>query len=151
MKHLRLTAFVLILMANIFMLAHAVVPHSHHDGIICFSLEELAHRKQASAQYNELSDCCAHDTRSHHHPKTVDSCDLKDVLIRQNDDSHHEIVPCADCLSLLFTFYTLNEFCLEKPLLEEALPPKPYIENYTSPLVGLISGLRAPPVSYFLG
>lgn len=132
------------------MLAHAVVPHSHHDGIICFSLEELVHRKQASTQHSESSDCYTQTTKSHHHPKTVDGCDLKEVVMRQNDDSHDEIVPCADCLSLLFTFYTLNEFCLERPLLEEALPQKPYIENYSSPLVGLISGLRAPP-SYFLG
>ncbi|GHV14030.1 hypothetical protein FACS1894169_02180 [Bacteroidia bacterium] len=137
-------------MANIFMLAHAVVPHSHHDGIICFSLQELAHQKQSSSQQNE-SDCCTHNAKSHHHPRTIDGCDLKDVVMRQNDDVHDEIVPCANCLSLLFTFYTLNEFCLETPLLEEILPQRPYIENYTSPLVGLISGLRAPPASYFLG
>ncbi|MDR1091447.1 MAG: hypothetical protein LBL79_10250 [Prevotella sp.] len=137
-------------MANIFMLAHAVVPHSHHDGIICFSSEELAHRKQTSARHDE-SGCGEHNAKSHHHPKTMDNCDLKDVVIRQNNHVHDEIVPCAGCLSLLFTFYTLNEFCLEKPLLEEALPQRPYIENYTSPIVGLISGLRAPPVSYFLG
>jgi hypothetical protein len=139
-------------MADIFMLAHAVVPHSHHDGIICFSLEELADQKHSSTQQNK-SDCCACNTKSksHHHPKTVDGCDLKDIVMRQNDDAHNEIVPCADCLSLLFTFYTLNEFCLEVPLPEEVLPQRPYIENYTSPLVGFISGLRAPPASYFLG
>ena len=150
MKHLRLTAFVLILLANVFMLAHAVIPHSHHDGVICFSLEELAHQKQ-SAQHNEIPDCCTDNSKSHHYPKTIDNCDLKDVIVRQNDDSHEEILPCADCLSLFFTYYTLNEFYLEKPLFEEILPPKPYIDNYSSPLVGLISGLRAPPVSYFLG
>ena len=132
------------------MLVHAVVPHSHHDGIICFSLEELADRKQTSDQYSD-SDCCTDNKKTHHHPKTIDSCDLKDVVMRQNNDSHEEMVPCADCLSLFFIFYTLNEFCLEKPLFEEALPQRPYIENYTSPLVGFISGLRAPPVTYFLG
>lgn len=132
------------------MLAHAVIPHSHHDGVICFSLEELAHQKH-SDQHKDVPDCGTNDTKSHHYPKTVDNCDLKDVIMRQNDDIHEEIVPCADCLSLFFTFYTLDEFRLEKPLFEEVLPPKPYIDNYTSPLVGLISGLRAPPMSYFLG
>lgn len=148
MKHLRLTAFVLILLANVFMLVTCCYSVSASRWRICFFFKELAHQKQ-SVQHNEIPDCCTDNSKSHHYPKTIDNCDLKDVIVRQNVDSHEEILPCADCLSLFFTYYTLNEFYLEKPPFEEILPPKPYIDNYSSPLVGLISGLRAPPVSYF--
>lgn len=135
-------------MANIFMLVHAVLPHAHHDGIICFSLEELAHQNHCSDQHHGL-DCCTHSESKNHHHETSENCDLKDVVMRQAD-THDEIVPCADCLSLLYTFYTLNEFYLEEPQFGERFRQKPYSETYLPPFVGTISSLRAPP-SYFLG
>jgi len=135
-------------MANIFMLVHASLPHSHHDGIVCFSTEKVAHHDCAGQHGN--SDCCTHNgNEKHHHHDTTDNCDLRDVVMRQGD-SHEDIILCANCLSLMYIYYTLNEFYLEEPQFGERLQQKPYLDTYISPFVGTIASLRAPP-AYFLG
>lgn len=151
MRLKQIITVILLIFANTFLLAHTVLPHSHHDGIICFSLDELKHQNHCSDQHDDIGSCCCeHDKKTHHHANSGD-CDLKDIILRQQDNGHKDILPCANCLSLAYTLYTLNEFFLETPEFGERLKLKPYLENYTPPFVGSIRSLRAPPVSYFLG
>ena len=147
MRGFRQTALVIIFLANLFILAHAVVPHSFHDGVICFSekyhtLENTCTQDHSNTQLY----ICSHQDKIHNHG----DCEFDNSFIRQDNNQHDEIVPCANCLSLFYVIYTLNEFYLEYPSYEEDIQEKPYINNYTSPQIGYICGLRAPPASYFL-
>lgn len=153
MRPKQLLTLTLLLLANFFLLAHAVLPHSHHDGIVCFSLEEMAHQNHCDdCQQEDIGDCCCnHHEKTHHHHANSEDCDLKEIVLRQNSDLHEEILPCANCLSLLYTLYVLNELYSEAPEYGQRLQLKPYLETYIPPYVGSIKGLRAPPVSYFLG
>lgn len=147
----RYITLVILLLANMVLLAHAILPHTHHDGVVCFSLEDIKDQHSCS-KFKDISDCCdGHETAqsSHHHHNSED-CDLRDVIIRQ-DTNHEEIIPCEACLSLLYDIYSLNELFLVAPEYEERLAYKPYLISYISPYVGSTIGLRAPPVSYFLG
>ncbi len=144
---------IVLLLANIFLLAHGVLPHSHHDGIVCFSLEELLHQHHYSDIHKNTSDCCcSHEEadKTHHHDASHEDCDLKDVIVRQNNDTHEDILPCPTCLSLMYVIYLPNQFSFTLPQFGQWLEEKPYINNYTSPFTGSVRSLRAPPVSYFL-
>lgn len=141
----------LLLSANIFLLAHSVLPHSHHDGIVCFSLNELKHQQTCSDHHDDTGECCCcgrHSQQEHHHSNSED-CDLKEIVIRNNDDIHNDLIPCGHCLSLLFSIYSLNEFFMEMPQFGLIQEQKPYLNSYISPYVGSVKNLRAPPLSYF--
>lgn len=151
MRVKRFITFTLLLLANMFLLAHSVLPHIHHDGVVCFSLQEIANHHHCSEGHTDTYDCCCdHEKEKSHHHHNSEDCDLKDVVIRQ-DTSDEEIIPCEACLSLMFTIYPLNDLFLVEPEYEARLPYKPYLTTYISPYVGSIQSLRAPPVSYFLG
>lgn len=151
MRPKRLIALTLLMLANIFLLAHVVLPHSHHDGVVCFSLEEMVHQHHCSHNHVDACDCNCHHAENHHHHGDSEDCNLKEIVIRQDNNSHHEILPCATCLSLLYTIYSLNDLYLVVPEYGHRLVQKPYLITYIPPYVGTISGLRAPPASYFLG
>lgn len=139
----------LLLLANMFLLVHAILPHSHHDGIICFPLFELTHQDHCSESHSDMA-CCGHKKDSHHHHANSEDCILKEILLRQDNNVHEDIIPCAGCLSLLYSIYSLNDLFLLAPQYGEWLDIKPYIITYIPPYVGSIIGLRAPPTSYFL-
>lgn len=145
-------ALILLLFANIFLLAHVVVPHSHHDGIVCFSLAELEHRQHCSGSHDDAENCCCEkEEQSGHHHSNSEDCDLKEIVLRQDNDSHEDILPCDHCLSLLYSIYPLNDLYQSDPEYGQRLEIKPYLITYISPYVGTITSLRAPPASYFLG
>jgi len=139
------------ILASMLLLAHAVMPHSHHDGIVCFSLTEIMHQHHCSDQHDDIGHCCCeHNEEEHHHHSNSEDCDLKEIVLRQSNDIHDDLLPCASCLSLLYTIYPLNDLYLLAPQYGQRLEQKPYVITYISPFVGTISSLRAPPVSYFL-
>lgn len=148
MEMYRKIALTILFLANMFVLVHSSVPHSVHDGIICFSLDEILHQKNCTEDHGEL-EACTHHGKLHKHDIS-ESCSSQDVVVRQNNNTHDEILPCSDCLALFFAIYTLNEFFLDYPSFKERVQEKPYINNYTSPYLGYTHSLRAPPASYFL-
>lgn len=148
-KHI---AIILMLFANVFILAHGALPHSHHDGTVCLSLEELLHHNNCLNNNTDGEACCEQNHNKHHHHKNAENCDLKEIVLRQdNDSAHNDIVPCSDCISLLYVLYALNTFYLEIPEFGLHFQQKPYLEIYTPPFVGSYRSLRAPPATYFLG
>lgn len=151
MRIKRFITFTLLLLANLFLLAHSVLPHIHHDGVVCFSLHEIVEEHHCSDKHTDTCDCdCEHDKEKSHHHHNAEDCDLKDIVMRQNN-SDEEIVPCKVCLSLMYTIYPLNDLFLVEAEYEARLPYKPYFSSYISPYVGSMQSLRAPPVSSFLG
>ncbi|MDR1884126.1 MAG: hypothetical protein LBR26_15305 [Prevotella sp.] len=146
----RSITLILLMLANIFLLAHSVLPHSHHDGTVCFSIEKLKYQNHCSDRHADLGDCCSRHHGTHHH-STLEECDLKEIVLRQNNDLHHDMLPCANCLALLFTIYPPNEFYLEAPEFGRRLRQKPCLENYIPPFAGSVKSLRAPPLPCFLG
>lgn len=151
MKMRKIISLIMVIFANIFILAHVALPHSHHDGTVCFSLEELIHPNHCSDADNNFSDCCSLNHTKHHHHQNSEHCDLKEIILRQTNNTHDDILPCDHCLSLLYILYPLNELYLEAPEFGLFAVEKPYLQTYISPFVGSIRGLRAPPFSYFLG
>lgn len=152
MRVKRLAALTLLLLANMFLLVHAVLPHSHHDGVVCFSLSELLHQNHCSDAHDDIGNCCCeHEEHSQHHHANSEDCDLKEIVLRHDNTTHEDILPCPDCLSLLYSIYSLNDLYLLAPQFGQRLEIKPYLITYISPYVGTIKSLRAPPVAYFLG
>lgn len=129
-----------LLLAGIFLLAHAVLPHSHHDGIVCFA--------------HDYCHCDDHTTdqvehNGHHHSN--DGCDLKDNIVRQSDsDDAQKTLHFQDFVSLCSLGYHLCGSHLDPPELETYIRQKPYLISYTSPCLVSTIGLRAPPV-FLLG
>lgn len=152
MRVKRFITFTLLLLANVFLLAHAVLPHVHHDGVVCFSLQEIKGHHHCTEGHTDACDCCCEQNKetSHHHHHNSEGCDLKEVVVR-HDTSDEEIIPCESCLLLMYTIYPLNDLFLVEPEYEARLPYKPYLISYISPYVGSIQSLRAPPLSCFLG
>jgi len=151
-KMKQLLTLILLLSANTLLLAHAVLPHSHHDGMVCFSLEEIMQCHHFQDNHSNRNDCCSHEEKDakHHHHGNHENCDLKDVVLRQNNDLHDDILPCPACLSLMYVLYLPDEFYLGVPEFGQWLQEKPYVNNYIPPFVGTVRSLRAPPVSYLL-
>lgn len=64
----RYTAFGFILLANIMLLVHAIVPHHHHMGIVCFTQNhshevccsdaQHEHNSTSNDSHSEESECC---------------------------------------------------------------------------------------------
>ncbi|GEM_PF-4889522 len=76
------------LFANVFILAHGALPHSHHDGTVCLSLEELLHHNNCLNNNTDGEVCCEQNHTKHHHHKNAENCDLKEIVLRQDNDPH---------------------------------------------------------------
>ncbi len=139
-------AFIIILLANVMMLAHIFIPHHHHNQL----------------PVAVLVDCHDHDNdkHEHHHHNQTDS----------NNESKHSTSQdnFEDCL----LFKTVIRFCddsqpiqtivqLDYPGYFDCLPPsindieitdygnqfypKPFLQSYYTNFITQSLGLRAPP------
>lgn len=152
MKLRKQITLTLLIFANIFLLAHTVLPHAHHDGIVCFSLVEQQDQCDCGENHGDVdSCCCGHDKHAHNHNHNAEDCDLKNIVLRHDNAVHDDFIPCDHCLSLLYNIYSLNDLFSVEPECGRQIEYKPYLITYIPPFVGTNSSLRAPPVSYFLG
>jgi|AGTN01.2.fsa_nt_gi hypothetical protein len=141
-------SIVFLLLATIAILAHAVVPHHHHDGIAVALFE--SHCTDCSESHHDDHDHeCNHEANPHQHENdnTLEQCALNKVYIRS--DSSPKIINLVsfDCgQSLLFI---LSRIIDKLGLANEVGLPfqqKPYIESYHVIFSSNSIGLRAPPV-----
>lgn len=129
-----------LLLAGCFLLMHAVLPHTHHDGIVCFAHDYCHCDDHATDQVEH---------NGHHH--TNDGCDLKNSIVRQSDsDDSQNTNHSLDFISLCTLGYHLCGSHLDPPELDIHIRLKPYLISYTSPCVTSAIGLRAPP-AFLLG
>jgi hypothetical protein len=139
----KLISILLIFSVNILLLAHAAIPHHHHNGVphFTFSLTEEDH------QHTKDSCCCSHEESEE------DSCmfDQEVDMIHELEDHHNQNLCCAEhsdlsgslptAILLSFT-YNVSAFWLETPLIRP-----PYLISYSSDPVISSTGLRAPPMA----
>lgn len=120
--------------AGLILLAHAFVPHIHHNGAICFYKGDICNTSG-----------CEHDHGHQHNP--LSDCKLNDLQIRP--EVNESITPdLSDQFSLTYhLLFLTSEFCFQKDIIDFEWQPKPYLLLYTSVLANSIQSLRAPPVS----
>lgn len=140
----KLSAFIFILLANIFLLVQAIIPHHHHQSEVCIVSEHCEEDAKAEEQ----------NTHEHHHEhdneSKADYCVLNQfVLIPQNQTKEeHTYTNCAGACdstdnlqAVLFDLKPAND-----DLLKEASDQEPPFELPYSLYVSSCMGLRAPPI-----
>jgi len=136
---------ILLLIANLAIIAHNVTPHHHHDGIVC-----------TASMCGD--DCC--DTNkddSHHHDAATHGCqgaqgecELKQTMAREIQSNNIQLdIPLV--LLMVHHCCGLGNCDLEEPDFSTFFRQKPYLESYFTTYVSPTLGLRAPPRISFLG
>lgn len=141
---LKKIAIVFIVLANIMILVHTVLPHYHHDGLVCFTKEDVEHTTECSHPDggSTFEQSCEHHHHDHSH---LEACSLKDTVLRYDDRLQENGLMKFDEFILSAELF-LSILGIEEPLLEQEVLPKPYILNYISTYVDNNQCLRAPPV-----
>lgn len=127
-------------------LAHAVVPHHHHNGIIVALFE--SHSTDGSENHDHDHDH-HHGSKPHHHESSggIEKCALNEVYTRSDSSPKFVCHENCDCGQTLFFVVPgiINKLNLAD---EVGLPfrQRPYIESYHSIFSSGSIGLRAPPV-----
>lgn len=130
-----------ILLANIAILTHAVVPHHHHNKVFAAIINILDDDAQKVLNHS-------HDSKAHHHDAKSEECAINETVIAaafrlQKDNSLDSGTFDFDChLDLFVTDITtaVPEFTSSLSFI-----PKPYIAGSHLDFVARAIGLRAPP------
>ncbi len=139
----KVMTILLILLTNIVILVHTVVPHCHHDGV--FAAVEIV--------------LDSHDGQSHHHDPGPEDCAISDVVagafVRLQEDSSQnhgpvllEFNPDLFGIDLANLFgVDLADICNLDPLAEPLSElPIPYLASAALEYCADALGLRAPPI-----
>jgi hypothetical protein len=136
----KLTAYSLILVANFVLLAHAVIPHHHHESVVCV---EQKHCQGDAIPHNH--NVAEHDHR-HDGNKNSTSCILEQSVVVPTSQgkqlkSHDN---CSDNHNQ--DYYILSNFGYSD--LQPISKVVTYFSVYSSYLLSFVTstlGLRAPP------
>lgn len=140
----RIPALFFILLANVVLLAHAVIPHHHHGEEVCI----VSSHCEFDGEAHEHDD--AEHNHEHNGADNIDDCALQQILISPPAKVRHEI-KSLDLDNDLFHKFHLQALLIENRLVIDSYlsfrktePPILYFtyQNYA----GKVSGLRAPPV-----
>jgi len=121
-----------LLLANIVLLAHTVLPHHHHsDGAVCFFV-------------NSCNNDVSHDNENHHN--RCEGCNLlNNVFINQQTGQDHLKYEPASHPVLFFTPYNNIDLSQKISFSFEYIP---FLTSLYSSAVLRTCGLRAPPSLY---
>ncbi len=137
----RITATLFVLLATIVLLAHAVIPHHHHQNEICFEYSNCECDHDGENQEHK-------DHKSHNVPHDFQDCILNQVVILPSNE-----INCEDvCFNLIDQYSDgLNASLMDSEYIKNI--PSDFIEQFTpllsslqSSIIAYNSGLRAPPV-----
>ncbi len=131
----RIVSISVVVLANIILLAHAIIPHHHHDGVATAWLQQECqyHHHQPTDSHSQEED-------------TSDDCILKVVLSRlsvshREESEDHNLTPCLHCFDLYCT-----DFHLPEPVMTgKAVKAITHLTSTYSYSPVNTSGLRAPP------
>ncbi len=140
----RITAILLLLLANTALLAHAVIPHHHHSNVaVCISKSCCEHDTDVHDLYPDGTHECEHSKHS--------CCVLEKADVVEPNTSKHE---CGDILCSTFGHDDLSLFQAVLPHDSIFEPDRlggvpfrqkpPVLSGYIA-IVGTSIGLRAPP------
>lgn len=142
----RTIAISFLLLANIIILAHVIVPHHHHEGMpvafckISFS-DDNSERTHSSHSHSNGKDDHSHDSEV--------NCTLCQLYIRAEiNSSLSSLASALANLHIDFPVICYNISTLTDIQESEGLPfrQKPYTISYHSHYIVHSLGLRAPPV-----
>lgn len=155
MKVKRFMTLTFLMLASVLLLVHAVLPHFHHDSVVCFTPQKVSsYTSSPDSEREVFKFCCnaSHKVNHHHHDEVnLDDCDLKDIVVRQDNSQDSDLIQSVNLLSAFYTIYALHTFYLETPDFGLLFQEKPYLNNYSTLLLDLTFSLRGPPASSFLG
>jgi len=140
----RLTAIFFILIANIVMLANAVMPHHHHEEDVCFV---KSHCQSEDDKHN-------HGTSQHNHEHDCNSdfqnCVLKQEVVLPSNDLKQEC-KYFSYIDQHSDFEGFQAVLTDSEFIKSFLPNQlrahtPLIHSFYSQFVISSLGLRAPPI-----
>ena len=139
----RFTALSFILIANIVLLAHVVLPHHHHDAEICM---ESQHCETEDSGHNHDQDDTEHKNHQHHGESETSNCVLdQDIPILTNKVKTGSQLSDISANTIYTTYISLNKLDLCNYKANRTNAPPPLIkQRYTEYAPGTF-GLRAPP------
>ncbi|HPF51790.1 MAG TPA: hypothetical protein PK335_09460 [Draconibacterium sp.] len=143
----RITAAFFILLANMVLFVHAVIPHHHHDSDLCFDA--------IVAEHTSHDECCNNtcDAKHHQHDsdKESDSCMLSHIVALSNGEIKQNIRTTISSHDLI---NNVSLFAIKGDENSRVSNPRFFIEivfNDHIPIYHTLAsqafGLRAPPVS----
>jgi hypothetical protein len=140
----KITAYSFILLANIVLLAHAVVPHHHHETQVCIEKTHCetdfeAHKHQPNEENHK---------HNHEHDGNNGSlCVLKQAIVLPVHQSR-QLDGCSDCSdNHNHDFFIFSDFGYVD--LQPDFEVVTYIPEFSSFLISFVTtshGLRAPPL-----
>ena len=151
----RIIGLSLLILANIMILAHTVIPHHHHNGVetsICFFFcinETTEHHHDHNLSFAHRQHC--HDAETHEHDdKSNDDCILRNLYLPSNQGKQLSSLNETDLLNAwdffpLFIVATDSNIEIKN---DANLPfrQKPHLASSYNHYVTHSLGLRAPPV-----
>jgi len=137
------TALLFILLANIVLLAHAVVPHHHHKGLFC---TEVTNCQIVSEDHrHHLSE----PTHEHNGDKSAENCVLKQIVVVPVNSLRHEFkcVVCDDNHALVDDFQAVLSKSEPLFFVPSLVSNAQIVSNFSPQSIFALSsiGLRAPP------
>ncbi len=135
------------MLANIIILAHAVIPHHHHDGFTVLFSEN--HSKNNDVENHNHNHSSQHNSTPHEHDCGGDTekCILKEIYTRPISYVSEVLIPIKNLAhNILFsTNSIIYDFCYQYRFY---IPyrHKPYLLSYNSILLSKSIGSRAPPI-----
>lgn len=139
----RITVVAILMLANLILLAHAVVPHHHHNKLICFKYSHCTH-DDLNDEHGKNQDGHRHDGENNH-----DDCVLKEpVGVLSNQSRSDFTLNSTNDRSGLDDY---NDYLLDRSpefqihALSTVIYERVLNGSYSS-LVSSSLGLRAPPV-----
>ncbi len=113
------------------LLVHTVLPHHHHDNLIC--VMETHQCDEPCENYD-----ADHEKTHQHDSGEIEDCTLKTLVLKNSESVIKFSNPVFICL------YLLSDV---ECIFDSSIPdrPKHYLEYFQPPFVLRINGLRAPP------
>ncbi|MDT8394303.1 MAG: DUF6769 family protein [Bacteroidales bacterium] len=141
-------AFAIFLMmgAILILLAHAVIPHHHHNDIACFALPTAGDHDHQ----------CEHHDAGHQHRHSdgqdtdTESCSLNDLLVIIPDSYRQEMLLAGFSQATLSNaLISASSVLTDDPEVKNfdcsPFRQKPYLQFSYTASINACSGLRAPP------
>lgn len=144
----KVVALTFLLLANIIILAHAVVPHHHHNQVpVALNVAHHEHDSDAIYDHHHHDDTAPaeHNGNSHGHGG-IEECLLEKAFIRIGNDNQafqsldFDLLPC---IISLFSGYSTPKIADDVGL---PFRQKPYLLSYHTEYISVSLGLRAPPI-----
>jgi len=140
----RISSLFFILFASIVLLAYTVIPHHHHDGVICIA--------SSHCQPGDETDFLKTTANNHEHDGKInfEYCILQQVIVVPSDQAKLEC-KCLNCVDNQLQFDGFQTVLFDKglydlfPAISSTAEHLLLSSTYTY-FTGTGLGLRAPPV-----